>query len=72
MIFNGVVKLAAKYNDIEIAQDEAHRASWEDSVLHVQNMVLDNCLSAIKHETIYYPNRIIVSARGKRNYCSSQ
>lgn len=58
VIFNGVVKLAAKYNDIEIAQDEAHRASWEDSVLHVQNMVLDNCLSAIKHETIYYPNRI--------------
>ena len=27
-------------------------------MLHVQNMVLDNCLSTIKHETIYYPNRI--------------
>lgn len=25
---------------------------------HVQNMVLDNCLSTIKHETIYYPNKI--------------
>lgn len=24
----------------------------------VQNMVLDNCLSTIKHETIYYPNKI--------------
>ena len=47
-----------KYRDIETAQDEARRASWEDSLLHVQNMVLDNCLSTIKHETIYYPNRI--------------
>ena len=53
-----MVKLATKYRDIEIARDEALRASWEDSLLHVQNMVLDNCLSTIKHETIYYPNRI--------------
>jgi len=30
----------------------------EENQLHVQNMVLDNCLSTIKHETIYYPNRI--------------
>jgi signal transduction histidine kinase len=58
VIFNAVVKLAMKYRDIETAQDEARRASWEDSLLHVQNMVLDNCLSTIKHETIYYPNRI--------------
>lgn len=58
VIFNAVVKLATKYRDIDAAQDEARRASWEDSLLHVQNMVLDNCLSTIKHETIYYPNRI--------------
>ena len=58
VVFNAVVKLAIKYRDIETAQDEARRASWEDSLLHVQNMVLDNCLSTIKHETIYYPNRI--------------
>lgn len=58
VIFNAVVKLATKYRDIETAQDEVHRALWEDSVLHVQNMVLDNCLSTIKHETIYYPNKI--------------
>ncbi len=58
VIFNAVVKLATKYRDIETAQDETRRASWENSLLHVQNMVLDNCLSAIKHETIYYPNKI--------------
>lgn len=57
-VFNAVVKLAMKYRDIESAHEEARRASWEDSLLHVQNMVLDNCLSTIKHETIYYPNKI--------------
>mgnify|MGYP003204721196 FL=1 len=58
VVFNAVVKLATKYRDIEAAHEEAHRASWEDGMLHVQNMVLDNCLSTIKHETIYYPNKI--------------
>ena len=58
VVFNAVVKLATKYRDIESAQEETQRASWEDSMLHVQNMVLDNCLSTIKHETIYYPNKI--------------
>lgn len=58
VVFNAVVKLATKYRDIESAHEETQRASWEDSMLHVQNMVLDNCLSTIKHETIYYPNKI--------------
>lgn len=58
VVFNAVVKIATKYRDIESAHEEAYRASWEDSMLHVQNMVLDNCLSTIKHETIYYPNKI--------------
>ena len=58
VVVNAVVKLATKYRDIESAHEETRRASWEDSMLHVQNMVLDNCLSTIKHETIYYPNKI--------------
>ena len=58
VVFNAVVKLATKYRDVESAHEETRRASWEDSMLHVQNMVLDNCLSTIKHETIYYPNKI--------------
>ena len=58
VVFNAVVKLATKYRDIESAHEETRRASWEDSMLHVQNMVLDNSLSTIKHETIYYPNKI--------------
>lgn len=58
MLYNTVVRVRRKYSDIELAQDDARRASYEENMLHVQNMVLDNCLSTIKHETIYYPNRI--------------
>lgn len=53
-----VVQVGRKYHDIELAQDESNRVAYEENMLHVQNMVLDNCLSTIKHETIYYPNRI--------------
>lgn len=58
IIYNEVVLMAQKYRDIESAQDDARRAIREESQLHVQNLVLDNCLSTIKHETIYYPNKI--------------
>lgn len=34
------------------------RLQFEENRLYVQNQVLDNCLSAIKHETIFYPSRI--------------
>ena len=43
---------------IETVEDDERRVRHEENRLHVQNMVLDNCLSTIKHETIYYPNRI--------------
>ena len=43
---------------IELAADELRRAAYENQKLHVSNNVLDNCLSALKHETMYYPSRI--------------
>lgn len=46
------------YRDIETVEDDERRARHEENRLHVQNMVLDNCMSTIKHETVYYPNRI--------------
>ena len=58
LVYNAIERVAQKYRDIEVAQDEARRVLREEHQLHVQNMVLDNCLSTIKHETIYYPNRI--------------
>ena len=38
--------------------DDIRKAELEDGNLHVSNAVLDNCLSALKHETMYYPSRI--------------
>lgn len=55
---NSVVKFANQYRDIELANEETARAQWESNSLHIQNMVLDNCLSTIKHETLYYPSKI--------------
>ena len=37
---------------------ELHRIEYEEARLYVQNQVLDNCLSTIKHETLSYPARI--------------
>ena len=45
-------------DNIEMADDELHRSELEADKLHVANNVLDNCLSALKHETMYYPDRI--------------
>ena len=43
---------------IEMAEDDLRRAELENANLHVANSVLDNCLSTLKHETMYYPSRI--------------
>lgn len=44
--------------DMEFAKDELNRSCYENERLHVSNSVLDNCLSTLKHETMYYPSRI--------------
>lgn len=55
---NAVIKISNKYEEIDIIQNDVRRIAWESSQIHVQNMVLDNCLSTLKHETIYYPSKI--------------
>ena len=47
-----------KAANLEIATDELRRVNYESERLHVSNSVLDNCLSTLKHETMYYPARI--------------
>ena len=44
--------------NIELADDELRRAEYENQKLYITNSVLDNCLSTLKHETMYYPSRI--------------
>ncbi len=47
-----------RMSDIDMAEDEVRRLQFENDKLHVSNSVLDNCLSTLKHETMYYPSRI--------------
>ena len=39
-------------------EDDVARMDFEQNRLHVQNQILDNCLSTIKHESMFYPSRI--------------
>lgn len=52
---------------IESAEDELHRTDLENDNLYICNNVLDNCLSTLKHETMYYPSRIrqLVDSQGQ-------
>ena len=45
-------------DDLTLLDDDLRRADMEVANLHVSNAVLDNCLSTLKHETMYYPSRI--------------
>lgn len=53
------IDLTKTQNDnIELADGERRRTEYENNILYISNSVLDNCLSTLKHETMYYPNRI--------------
>lgn len=43
---------------IQEAEEKEQRMSFEHDRLYVMNQILDNSLSTIKHETMYFPSRI--------------
>ena len=51
-------RVEQKMQDVETLHDELHRREYELQQLHIDNNVTDNCLSSLKHETMYYPSRI--------------
>jgi len=51
-------KIENQQLQLEMLEDEQRRVALEEQRIHIENMVLDNCLSTIKHETMYYPSRI--------------
>ncbi len=57
-LYSRFLREQQRQNDLEMLDDEFRRAELEDNSLHVSNAVLDNCLSTLKHETMYYPSRI--------------
>ncbi len=56
--YHRTVRVANSYTTLEEVEEETERLKFEENRLHVQNMVMDNCLSVIKHETVYYPSRV--------------
>lgn len=56
--YHSTVGMAREYRSFDELVEESERMKYEENMLHVQNQVMDNCLSMIKHETIYYPSRI--------------
>ncbi len=74
-IYYSSVRLEKINADIELVEDEKRRAEREANMVHVQNLVIDNTLSTIKHETMYYPNRIrqiIVSMKQNDNWQNTE
>lgn len=64
--FTMAVRLSRRKRDMLVSHEEniimqseqLNRIQFELDRLHIYNQVLDNCLSTIKHETMYYPARI--------------
>ena len=58
-LYSCVIRFESGFRDIEQIQEESDRIRYEENRLHVSNLILDNCLSTLKHETVWYPNRIV-------------
>ena len=58
-LYSCVIRFESGFHDIEQIEEESDRIRYEENRLHVSNLVLDNCLSTLKHETVWYPNRIV-------------
>lgn len=54
----GLATLQATDADTEELDDRIKRLRFEHDRIYVMNQVLDNSLSTIKHETMYFPSRI--------------
>ena len=58
MFSSQLVKLQEAEAAIQKYEEKEQRWSFEHDRLYVMNQILDNSLSTIKHETMYFPSRI--------------
>ena len=58
MLSSGLVQIQETENAVQEAEEKAQRWRFEHDRLYVMNQILDNSLSTIKHETMYFPSRI--------------
>lgn len=45
-------------SQIELKEDERQRVEMEQRKVYIRNQIVDNSLSALKHETMYFPSRL--------------
>jgi signal transduction histidine kinase len=58
MLFSGLAQVQEMKTDAWDTEEMAQRWRFEHDRLYVMNQILDNSLSTIKHETMYFPSRI--------------
>ena len=62
---DAATKSEERKRKLEMLNEELKKVRFENDQLYVSNNVLDNCLSTLKHETMYYPTRIAQLVDGK-------
>ncbi len=60
-----VAKDEERKRQLEVLNEQFGKVRLESDQLYVSNNILDNCLSTLKHETMYYPTRIMQLVNGK-------
>ena len=58
-LYSCVLRFEPGFRDLNQLNDESRQMKLEEEQLHVNSQILDNCLSTLKHETVWYPNRIL-------------
>ena len=58
MLSSGLAKVNETEEAAQETEEKAQRWRFEHDRLYVMNQILDNSLSTIKHETMYFPSRI--------------
>lgn len=58
MLSSGFAKVQETEASVQEAEEKLQRWRFEHDRLYVMNQILDNSLSTIKHETMYFPSRI--------------
>ena len=58
VLSSGLAQVQDTKTAMEEAEEKAQRWRFEHDRLYVMNQILDNSLSTIKHETMYFPSRI--------------
>ncbi len=58
LVNNRLTEGKQNLDHLERTYNEMNKLKFEDNRLYVQTLIIDNCLSTLKHESMYYPSRI--------------